>query len=402
MTSIKSNSAAFAHVLAAAPKEMQGIMAGGPGCVRPGPTPMPFPPSPMPPFPGRTGDRDARVQAGQLHDIADGVRNGSITTQEAEKLLAQQKQLADATAAAKADGNVSFFERLQLNAMEAKAGRSIDQAKNNFEQDFFADFDPTAQVQADQIDQIANGRQNGNITHNEASGLLGQQTNIADARGNMDSMSDLFSLAGQQGQAAGDIQNQSRRGDQTKPFLPPFPKPLPGGDLDARVQGKQLHDIADGVRNGSITSQEAEKLLGQQKELADATAAAKADGKVTLGERLRLAAMEAKAGKAIDQAKTNFQRDFSAPFDAAAQKQASQIDRIANGRQNGNVTHTEASKLLGQQTRIADARGNGGFIGHLQTQVEQNRADNDIRRHSRPGTQSDFNPLPFFRASIAG
>jgi hypothetical protein len=331
------------------------------------------------------------------------VRNGSITAQEAEKLLAQQKQLADATAAAKADGHVSFFERMQLNAMERKAGKAIDQAKNNQEQDFFAEFDPTAQTQADQIDSIANGRTNGNVTHHEASGLLGQQKDIADARGNMDSMFDAFNVAHQQGQAGGDIRHQSRPGDQTRPFLPPFPpKPLPGGDLDARVQGKQLHDIAEGVRNGSITSNEAEKLLAQQKELADATAAAKADGKVTLGERLRLAAMEAKTGKAIDQAKNNFQRDFSAPFDPSAQKQASQIDRIANGRQNGNITHTEASKLLGQQKDIADHRNDGNFFGSFMANHEQNQAEGDIRRHSRPGTQHDFNILPFFRGSITG
>jgi hypothetical protein len=337
------------------------------------------------------------VQGGQLQNIADGVRNGSITAQEAEKLLAQQKQLADATAAAKADGHVSFFERMQLNAMERKAGKAIDQAKNNQEQDFFAEFDPTAQKQADQIDRIAHGRQNGNVTHKEASKLLGQQGQIADARGNMDSMFDMARVDRQQNQAGGDIRNLGRRGDQLSPF-----KPLPGGDLDARVQGKQLHDIAEGVRNGSITSNEAEKLLAQQKELADATAAAKADGKVTLGERLRLAAMEAKTGKAIDQAKNNFQRDFSAPFDPSAQKQASQIDRIANGRQNGNITHTEASKLLGQQKDIADHRNDGNFFGSFLANHEQNQAEGDIRRHSRPGTQHDFNILPFFRGSITG
>ena len=369
---------------------------GSGGCVPPTPrcgTPAPGP-TPLP-LPG--GDRDAQVQGSQLQSIADGVRNGSITAQEAEKLLAQQKQLADATAAAKADGHVSFFERMQLNAMERKAGNAIGQAKNNAEQDFFAEFDPTAQKQADQIDRIASGRQNGNVTHKEASKLLGQQTQIADARGNMDSMFDVARVDHQQNQASGSINHLGRRGDQLSPF-----KPLPGGDRDARVQGKQLHDIAEGVRNGSITSNEAEKLLAQQKELADATAAAKADGKVTLGERLRLAAMEAKAGKAIDQAKNNFQRDPFARFDSSAQKQASQIDRIANGRTNGNVTHTEASKLLGQQERIADHRNDGNFIGSFMANMEQSQADGDIRHHSRPGTQRDFNILPFFRANIAG
>jgi hypothetical protein len=212
MTSIKPFSAAAAHVLSAAPKEFtQGIAAGGPGCVRPGPV-GPFKPMP-PPFPFG-GDRDARVQGNQLHNIADGVRNGSITAQEAEKLLAQQQELAKATQAAKADGHVSFFERLKLNAMEAKAGRSIDQAKNNFDRDFFAGFDGSAQRQANQIDKIANGRTNGNITHSEASKLLGQQTQIADQRGNPENIFGNFMLDRAQDQASNDIHRHSRPGTQ--------------------------------------------------------------------------------------------------------------------------------------------------------------------------------------------
>ena len=231
MTSIKPFSPVAAQILAAAPREFtQGIAAGGPGCVRPGPfnpgpfkpgpfNPGPFKPSPLPPFPFPAGgDRDARVQGNQLHNIADGVRNGSITAQEAEKLLAQQKQLADATAAAKADGKVSFFERLHLNAMEAKAGRSIDQAKNNFEFDFFAAFDPSAQKQANQLDQIGYGRQNGNITHTEASKLLGQQTNIADQRGDADQGFEQYFLNRAQAQAGDDIRHHSRPGTQRDAF----------------------------------------------------------------------------------------------------------------------------------------------------------------------------------------
>jgi hypothetical protein len=37
------------------------------------------------------------------------------------------------------------------------------------------------------------------------------------------------------------------------------------------------------------------------------------------------------------------------------------------------------------------------MLGH-----EMHQADRDITRHSRPGTQHDFSPLPFFRSNIAG
>jgi hypothetical protein len=379
------------------------LLPGDGGCVKPfpggGPTPLP----PFP-FPGK-GDAHAQTQGNQLHDIAEGVRNGSITAQEAEKLLAQQKQLADATQAAKADGKVSFFERLQLSAMERSAGRAIDGAKNNSQQDFFAGFDPTAQRQANQIDRIAHGRENGNITHSEASKLLGQQTDIADQRGDVDSRFESFMLDRAQDQASGDIRTHSRPGTQGGLTPTPVPvKPLPIGDAHARTQAGQLHDIADGVRNGSITAQEAEKLLAQQKQLADATQAAKADGKVTFFEKIKLAALERQAGSAINQAKHNFQRDPFARIDTSAQTQANQIDRIANGRQNGNITHSEASKLLGQQTKLADSRGDADTaIESLMLGREMHEADRDIRRHSRPGTQvGGFDPLPFFRGNIAG
>jgi hypothetical protein len=184
-------------------------------------------------------------------------------------------------------------------------------------------------------------------------------------------------------------------------------KPLPGRPVDSffdpslikrpadaqtrATQGNQLHDIADGVRNGSLTEQEAQKLLTEQQAIADAQKAAMADGKLTLGEKLKLGLMQHRADQNIDSAKGNKDRDVFAAFDKDAQRQAGQIDQLANGRTRGTITNSEAGKLIGQQAKIADARDNRGPFANVLTDIQQNQAQKDLDKHSKPGTQLDFN-----------
>ncbi|KFE60809.1 hypothetical protein [Hyalangium minutum] len=176
------------------------------------------------------------------------------------------------------------------------------------------------------------------------------------------------------------------------PFPLPFPRP---GDADGRTQGRQLHDIAEGVRNGSITSQEAERLLQQQESISKATDKAMADGKLTTAEKLQLRAMQAQADLSIYQAGHNGQRDLGARWDSGAQTQAAQIDRIANGRANGNITANEATGLLDQQEQIADVRGDfGGWLGDMVTNFMQHVADGNISFHNLKGDQDKWGPYP--------
>jgi hypothetical protein len=176
------------------------------------------------------------------------------------------------------------------------------------------------------------------------------------------------------------------------PFpFPPFPRP---GDANGRTQGRQLHDIAEGVRNGSITSQEAERLLQQQENIAKATDKAMADGKLSPLERLQLQAMQTQADLSIYRAGHNGQRDLGARWDSGAQRQADQIDRIASGRANGNITANEATGLLDQQEQIADLRDVGGWLGHMLTNFVQNMAEGNISFHSLRGDQDKWGPFP--------
>jgi hypothetical protein len=172
---------------------------------------------------------------------------------------------------------------------------------------------------------------------------------------------------------------------------PPFPYPFPRGDANARTQGRQLHDIAEGVRNGSLTAEEAQRLLQQQENISKATEQAMADGKLTREEALRLNLMQAQADLNIHVASNNGQRNLGAAWDFTAQQQARQIDQIAKGRANGNITAGEATELLDKQEDIADARGGANsFFEKLLVYLQQMLASSDISFHSLPGDQNKW------------
>lgn len=177
---------------------------------------------------------------------------------------------------------------------------------------------------------------------------------------------------------------------------PPFLQPS-----DAKVranQGNQLHDIAGGTRNGSITAQEGEKLLQEQQKIADATRQAMSDGLLTVAEQLKLGLMQAQAQAHISEARGNGDRSLLAGLDSNAQRQADQIDRLANGRTNGTITNSEAGELLGQQVGVADARGDADTVAERQALGGKlDNADKELSRHSAPGTQFDWKPVPFPR-----
>jgi hypothetical protein len=204
----------------------QGGVEGG-QIRRPGPYPMP---------PIFQGDAKTRAtQANQLDQIAQGVRNGSITAQESEKLLAEQAKISDYQKQAMADGFLSREEQLKLNVMQAGAALSTFQAANNGDRNAFAKLDGNAQRQADQISQIADGRRSGNVTNSEAGNLLRDQVAIADARGDADSPGERIALNQKLNAADRDIKYHSLPGNQfdfepvpwPRPEPLPFPKPLP-------------------------------------------------------------------------------------------------------------------------------------------------------------------------------
>lgn len=170
---------------------------------------------------------------------------------------------------------------------------------------------------------------------------------------------------------------------------------LPASAKDVRTtQSQQLHQVADGVRDGSISGKESEKLLTEQKSIAEATQDALSDGKLSLRERIKLGAMQTLAADNIHEAGGKVP-DLVLPRAPSpnAERQAGQIDRLADGRSNGSITDNEASKLLGQQAEISEARSGLSVSGTLSVGKKLDAADDDLTRHSRPGEQRDLKSL---------
>jgi hypothetical protein len=177
-----------------------------------------------------------------------------------------------------------------------------------------------------------------------------------------------------------------------------------GADTFVRAaQGRQLHAIADGMRNGTVSAKEAETLLKGQQEIATKLKTAMADGKLSTAERAELSAMQGSASKQL----STFEKPAAtsgglggvasavsqvlAKLDTNGQHQANQVDALANGISNHTVTTSEAGKLLGQQVDVADSRGDADSVkerSEVTTKLAQ--ADKDIARHSKPGTQLDL------------
>lgn len=73
---------------------------------------------------------DKREQ-NQQNRIGNGIKNGSLTPEEAVRLEKQQGHIQHMENKAKADGNVTAAERARLQAAENRSSRNIYRKKHN-------------------------------------------------------------------------------------------------------------------------------------------------------------------------------------------------------------------------------------------------------------------------------
>ncbi|HYI00392.1 hypothetical protein [Hyalangium sp.] len=164
------------------------------------------------------------------------------------------------------------------------------------------------------------------------------------------------------------------------------------------TQARQLHEVAAGVRKGTVSAKEAEALLQSQQTVASATQRAMSDGKLSVKEKIELSAMQQNAQKLIDTAvKSGLSSSLNGIvniFNTPAKRQADQLDKLADGIAKGTITRAETGKLLGQQEQIADARGDADSTQESTAlKSQQTRADEDLERHSKSGTQLDLKKI---------
>jgi hypothetical protein len=160
---------------------------GGPIKIQPFPEPqLPGPiggPKPMPPSPDLydrflTPSRSQQLgntQASQLESIRGGLENGSITQNEATRLLGQQARISDALERASADGVITAKEQAQIRNLQRQASFSTFVAKANGQNST----QPANGVQLQQLSNIAQGARSGQLTGGETASLLREQSGIA-------------------------------------------------------------------------------------------------------------------------------------------------------------------------------------------------------------------------------
>jgi hypothetical protein len=193
----------------------------------------------------------------------------------------------------------------------------------------------------------------------------------------------------------------------------PEPRPLPGKPtLDklltpkrseklANTQANQLETIQKGVKSGAVTEKEASKLLAQQAKVAEAASKAAADGVITATEAATIQRLQARAG--LDVFLAGHNGSHASPRDPAlAKKQASQIDRIAQGVRSGSLTGAEANTLLTDQADIAhtaaEAQSDGDvdFIEQQMLNIRQDAASFEIQKEKRDTEKAPHAKRPSF------
>jgi CRISPR/Cas system-associated endoribonuclease Cas2 len=348
------------------------------------PTPIPTPLPPFPPGGGIGGLKDAinqrnssqvaNAQANQLEQIQRGVQNGTISTQEATKLLEQQAKIAESVKAAQADGFMSSSERANIQRQQMMAGFGVAQASSSMELGNLLSRDNhLSQRQAEQIGSIAQGVRSGSLTGGEASSLLQGQANISRSLANAQadghvSLGEMVNTYFQQEGAGQNIQRE--KGDLEKsPHARGGLRELINQKRSAEVanaQAGQLEQIQRGVQNGTISQQEATKLLEQQAKIAESIKAAQADGSISDSERANIRRQQMMAGFGVSQAANSYEFDHLFSRDSnLSQRQAEQIGSIAQGIRSGSLTGGEASSLLTGQADIARSLDQAQADGHV-------------------------------------
>jgi len=124
-------------------------------------------------------------------------------------------------------------------------------------------------------------------------------------------------------------------------------------------RGNQAKRIGSGVKDGSLTKDEAKKLAGQQKKIGQARKKAGEDGTVTLKERAKLQHMQNKTSRQIFKERHDDEGEMGpVPKDKTRdpgvnKRQKNQRRRIKQGLRTGQLTKGEAKTIIGKERDLA-------------------------------------------------
>ena len=132
----------------------------------------------------------------------------------------------------------------------------------------------------------------------------------------------------------------------------------------------QQQRIEQGLRDGSLTVQEAANLERNQSRISQMESRALSDGHLSESERARINEAQNRQSAAIDRERNDNQRGdpnsrSSQRMQDDVQRNISEQRRIAQGVQSGQITNREASRLERGESRIFSQEARAGADGRI-------------------------------------
>jgi hypothetical protein len=148
----------------------------------------------------------------------------------------------------------------------------------------------------------------------------------------------------------------------------------------------QQERIANGIKSGELTPNEASHLEGQEKKLNNEVKDMREDngGKLTAADKTKVTNQENHLSRQIYNQKHDAQTTNTDPKTVGGKRAENQQDRIANGVQNGSLTPGETSRLEKQESNIHNEardmrQDNGGTL----TQADKQRLNHQQNVESK-------------------
>src|SRR5499427_8209657 len=270
-----------------------------------------------------------RREQNQQKRVADGVKDGSLTSGEAAKIESEEAKIQQDEAKAKADGVVTPDERKKLNRELDKTSREISRDRDNT-----PGIDRREQ---NQQNRVANGLKDGSLSSGEAAKIESDETKIRQDEAK--AKADGVATPDERKKLNRELNKTSREISRDRDNTP---------GIDRREQNQQ-NRVANGLKDGSLTSGEAAKIERDETKIRQDEAKAKADGVVTSGERAKLNRELNHASHEIHHDKDNTPGDNTPGIDRREQNQQ---NRVANGLKDGSLTSGEAAKIERGETKI--------------------------------------------------
>ncbi len=173
----------------------------------------------------------------------------------------------------------------------------------------------------------------------------------------------------------------------------------------------QQQRIEQGLRDGSLTVQEAANLERGQARISQMESRALSDGRLSESERARINEAQNRQSAAIDRERNDNQRGdpnsrSSQRMQEDVQRNVSEQRRIAQGVQSGQITNREASRLERGESRIFSQEARAGADGridrneqrhiqgaenHQSRAIYNERHDNQARGTNHGGNRGQWN-----------